>query len=364
MKKTFLLFWGMFCISIISGACSKEDAFNDNNFLVDTLVIADTTININKDTIFINDTTFFENDTIIITDTIINNDTIITQDTLFVNTKDKLSEVPLADPYILYDGHFYYAYGTHTASSGFTTYKSANLYEWEYIGYVLHISNTNANGNFWAPEIHIINGIYHLFYATDNNIYVATSSSPEGPFVQIGEKPIIKGIDPHFYTENNKKYLFYVTTSGNNIIRMGELNEDLLSLKNGTIHTCLNPEGWEKKVVEGPFLIKHQNKYYLTYSGDNFKSKDYGIGVATSDSVTGKWVKASYNPVLQKPQTWVGTGHHSLFIDKYGKNRIVFHAHNNENDISPRRMYIGSYHIEENGIFVVEDDFIVPKLKH
>ena len=230
MKKAIFIIWGMLCISIISGACSKDDAFNENEYFVDTLVVADTTIN--KDTLFKNDTTIFDNDTIIITDTIINKDTIITQDTLIVNTQDKLSDIILADPFILCDGKYYYAYGTHTASSGFTTYKSTNMYEWEFVGYALNISNTNANGNFWAPEVHIINGIYHLFYAADNNIYVATSSSPEGPFVQVGEKPIIKGIDPHFYSENNKKYLFYVTTSGNNIIRMGELNEDLLSLKN------------------------------------------------------------------------------------------------------------------------------------
>ena len=103
--------------------------------------------------------------------------------------------------------------------------------------------------------------------------------------------------------------------------------------------------------------------YYLTYSGDGYQYQNYGVAVATSSDIMGSWEKASYNPVLQKREPWVGTGHHSLFVDKNGVNRIVFHAHNDKSSVQPRRMYIGKFHIDENGVFIVDNSFIVPKLK-
>ena len=171
------------------------------------------------------------------------------------------------------------------------------------------------------------------------------------------------GIDPHLYIEGDKKYLFFVNTSGTYSVWLGELNDDFLSMKEETIHECLFPQGWEKRVNEGPFLYKNGDKFYLTYTGDGYTSQNYGVAVATSYNIMGTWEKASYNPVLQKREPWVGTGHHSLFIDKEGINRIAFHAHNDKNSINPRRMYIGRFHIDGKGVFTVENTFIVPKLK-
>lgn len=376
MKKTLFIIGGMLCISIISGACSKDEAFNEYENLVDTLIVTDTTINkdtvIKNDTIIQNDTiidkeTIIDKDTIIVNDTIIKPDTIIKADTIFatdtiiIDKNNHLSDLQLADPYILKDGITYYAYGTSRPSVGFEAYKSRNLYEWEYVGFVLNKENTTASKDFWAPEVYKINDEYYMFYAADLKVFVAKSNSPEGPFVQI-EKNITNGIDPHLYIEEGRYYLFYTTVKNGNKIWMGELNKNF-TLKKETIHLCLETDNTESNINEGPFVIKNNSIYYLTYSAFHFKDKNYCVCVATSDSITGIWVKAHYNPILQKPDNWVGTGHHSLFIDKEGKNRIVFHAHNNSSSISPRRMYIGSYEIDNYGTFRVTDNFIVPKIQ-
>lgn len=281
------------------------------------------------------------------------------------NSDDYLSEIKLADPYILCDGDYYYAYGTYSTSVGFGAYKSQDLFSWEWVGNVLVKENTTAKGTFWAPEVYKIDEVYYMFYAADKNLYVAKSDSPEGPFVQLGDNPILKkGIDPHLYIEGAKKYLFYVNTSGLYSVWMGELNDDFLSMKKETIHECLYPQGWERNTNEGPFIYKYGDKYFLTYSGDGYQYQSYGVAVATSYDIMGTWDKAVYNPVLQKREPWVGTGHHSLFVDKDGINRIAFHAHNDKSNIHPRRMYIGRYHIDKNEAFVVENTFIVPKLKN
>lgn len=280
------------------------------------------------------------------------------------NSDSYLSEVILADPYILRDDAYYYAYGTYDANNGFAAYKSQDLYTWEYVGMVLEKKNTFATGTFWAPEVYKIDNTYYMYYAADKNLYVAKSDSPEGPFVQIGAVSIFKkGIDPHLYIEGDKKYLFFANTSGKYSVWMGELNDDLISLKEGTVHECLYPQGWERGTNEGPFIYKHGDMYYLTYSGDGYQYQNYGVAVATSSDIMGSWEKASYNPVLQKREPWVGTGHHSLFVDKDGINRIVFHAHNDKSSVNPRRMYIGKFHIDKNGVFIVDNSFIVPKLK-
>ena len=283
--------------------------------------------------------------------------------TEFENLDNYQSEIKLADPYILCDGDYYYAYGTYSTNVGFGAYKSQDLYSWEWVDNVLIKENTSANGTFWAPEVYKIEGTYYMFYAADKNLYVAKSDSPEGPFIQLGKKMVFKGgIDPHLFIEGDRKYLFFTRTFGNYSIWMGELNDDFRSMKEETVHECLSPQGWERFTNEGPFIYKNDDMYYLTYSGDGYQYQSYGVAVATSDEIMGKWKKASYNPVLQKRGPWVGTGHHSLFVDKDGVNRIVFHAHNDKNSIHPRRMYIGKFHIEKDGTFVVDDEFIIPKL--
>jgi hypothetical protein len=52
--------------------------------------------------------------------------------------------------------------------------------------------------------------------------------------------------------------------------------------------------------------------------------------------------KIPHNPLLQKPGELVGVGHSSLFKDKKGDWKIVFHAHQNDSTIHPRNMFISS----------------------
>ena len=44
---------------------------------------------------------------------------------------------------------------------------------------------------------------------------------------------------------------------------------------------------WEGHIVEAPFMWKHDERYYLFYSGNEYKSPDYAVGYAVSDCITG-----------------------------------------------------------------------------
>ena len=61
-----------------------------------------------------------------------------------------------------------------------------------------------------------------------------------------------------------------------------------------------------------------------------------------------------------------GRGHSSLFRDKEGDLRIVFHAHHDENNIHPRKMYIGRLGFKPDGEvdkLYIEEEYEIPVLK-
>ena len=98
---------------------------------------------------------------------------------------------------------------------------------------------------------------------------------------------------------------------------------------------------------EGPFVIKRNGLYYMTYSANSYESPFYGIGCATATDLMGTWTKYEENPLLQKPGELVGVGHSATFTDKAGKLRIVFHAHKDKSSIHPRAMYISDVSFEK-----------------
>ncbi len=177
-----------------------------------------------------------------------------------------------------------------------------------------------------------------------------------------------RAIDNHlFIDDDGKGYIYFVQHSDNNEIWVTELEDDYLSLKEDSKQFCFEPsQDWELKwgkINEGPFVIKHGDTYVMTYSGNHFKSQDYAIGLATAQSPLGPWKKSTNNPVFHKPGNLVGVGHHSLFKDKVGNNKIVFHAHNSLDSVQPRIVYITDYSIYgcgENTEFNISEDYITP----
>lgn len=279
------------------------------------------------------------------------------------------SQVPLADPYILLDGDTYYAYGTNNAN-GIEYWRSADLRHWVYGGLALSKNNTSEKQWFWAPEVYFKNGQYYMYFSANEHLFVATASSPRGPFKQVGSymmEPLIgneKCIDSSvFFDDDGKAYCFFVRFTDGNCIWRCELEDDYITPRQGTLQHCTSVSlDWENKlgrVCEGPFVVKNGRTYLFTYSANDYRSHDYGVGCARNSRPTGAWIKNS-RPILQRAQGLVGTGHHSFFTDKEGQLRIVFHAHNSTEAVAPRLMYIGSAEATTTTIKISDEPFIVP----
>ena len=287
------------------------------------------------------------------------------------------SIVTLADPYILLDGDTYYAYGTGEAD-GIAVWTSHDLVGWErHDALALHRQNTTETQWFWAPEVYKKNGKYYMYYSANEHLYVATADKPTGPFRQVGDcmtKAVLgdeKCIDSSvFFDDDGTAWLFFVRFTDGNCIWMCQLEDDLMTLKAATLSKCINvSQSWEDRlgrVNEGPFVLKHGGIYYLTYSGNDFRSQDYAVGYAMSRTLSPSsggapsWSKYGGNPIVRRVEDLVGTGHHSFFTDKEGRLRIVFHAHDSEDDVYPRRMYIGTMEFVGNRLQLADGPVIRP----
>ena len=256
----------------------------------------------------------------------------------------------LADPFVLLHDGTYYAYGTHSAH-GIAVAVSKDLKTWTLWkgraggGLALHKNDSFGGHSFWAPEVYKRGDKFIMFYSAQEHVCAAVADSPLGPFRQTEKKPLLErpGIDNSLFVDNaGRAWMVYVHFDRGNTIWLAELEADWLRVKPGTAKMLFRAEApWEGNVVaEGPFAVKLESKYVLTYSARDFRDPNYAVGYALADKPEGPWRKSSSNPILRRFRGLCGTGHHSLFKDKDGKWRIVFHAHASPSSVGMRRTYI------------------------
>lgn len=278
--------------------------------------------------------------------------------------------IPLADPFILYENGLYYAYGT-GSDQGIPVYVSRDLRTWTPRGLALHKKNTNIPRFFWAPEVYKVGNEYYMYFSGNEHLYVARSSTPLGPFIQVGTSPMLheKAIDSSiFYSKSHKPYIVFVRMNDGNNIWIAPLRKDMVSLDSIHMKHCFSvSQKWEEsegRVNEGPGVFFRNGKYYMIYSANDYRSQNYGLGLASARKPEGPWKKRADNPFLQKPDTLVGVGHNSVFTDRDGKLRIVFHAHANRHKVQPRYMYIGTVDFpdsKDDGKIQIKDIFAPKK---
>ena len=277
---------------------------------------------------------------------------------LFMSCKIKKTgdfDILLADPTILYDNENYYMYGTISGGAGktndgFLVYESDDLNNWKPQGYALRYGDAYGEKGFWAPHVLKNNDTYIMVYTADENIAIAFSKSATGPFkneMKTYFKTKEKQIDPFLFFENGKYFLFSgKRLNDGNQIFVSELTENLNSIKEGKSYKCLfTSKAWEDqddfktKNVQGASVIKIDGTYFMFYSANNFRSKKYAIGYATSLSPEGPWKKYNNNPIIDFIKiNKNGPGHGDIFFDKKeGKFKYVFHTHFSENKVRPRK---------------------------
>jgi len=136
--------------------------------------------------------------------------------------------------------------------------------------------------------------------------------------------------DPDIFVDSDGRVYLYEESSNLWPIRGVELDPENYYIPRGEQVDLfrLNPDnhGWERfgqdhrsdvaPFIEGPWMVKHGETYYLMYSAPGTQWNIYADGVYTSDNPLGPFTYAPYNPVAYKPGGFLnGAGHGSLVKD-------------------------------------------------
>lgn len=139
--------------------------------------------------------------------------------------------------------------------------------------------------------------------------------------------------DPNIFVDDDGKVYLYEESSNKWPIRGVELDTGNYFIPKGeeTDLFNLDPEnhGWERfgqdhrseiePFIEGPWMVKHKDTYYLEYGAPGTQWNVYADGVYTGKSPLGPFEYAPYNPVAYKPGGFLkGAGHGSTVKDNQG----------------------------------------------
>lgn len=200
----------------------------------------------------------------------------------------------------LYVGHDEYYEGQDSASGGkefniteWLCYSTTDMKTWTDHGSVLKPTDFKwAVGEAWASQVVEKNGKFYYYTTVQAGepfvgkaVGVAVSDSPTGPFVDAIGAPLVhdkmtdngargwwNDIDPTVLIDGDDAWLCW----GNGTCFLAKLKPNMVEL-DGEIKVIDLP-----KYVEGPWLHKHNDIYYLTYAGMGAGRENIAYATATS----------------------------------------------------------------------------------
>lgn len=297
----------------------------------------------------------------------------------------------LRDCQVLRDGDWWYMTGTsfpHWArqetdgklNKGVVLYRSKNLTDWEFVKWVVERGDSTKwyYRRFWAPEIQKIKGKYYATFNCNNDLTgntgqwfgYAEADRIEGPYKIITEqKPLGNGNDLTFFEDTDGKVWAFWNRGREFGIGFAQIDlqngkfltepksaiqpakVDYETTDKGEIVKVPGYDGrpiskvkkyydWDAIGIEGAYIIKRQNTYYLFYSS---WTRGYEIGYATASNITGPWKKAANNPfygAMSKQACekngfeWQGdanspfnqVGHNEIFVGPDGRFWLSCHG--------------------------------------
>jgi len=276
----------------------------------------------------------------------------------------------LADPFVLKWQGEYYAYGTggnagdvrQPDGNVFPVLHSIDFVHWEQVGGALRpLPGAEA---YWAPEVAARDGRFYLYYSaagggTDDThrLRVAVADHPAGPFLDSGRLLLPDegfSIDAHPFRDpkDGRWYLFFAKdffdARVGTALAVVPLADDMLSTA-GPVTTILRPSAdwqiharnrtiygqtWDAwHTVEGAFVVFHEGRYYLLYSGGAWHTSEYGVGYAVADSVLGPYQEPEAGPVILRgvPGHVLGPGHNSVVLGPDDRTPfLAYHAWDSE----------------------------------
>lgn len=242
-----------------------------------------------------------------------------------------------------------------------------------------------ANWTFIKPEKWYFEGsnapTAHNY--KDSVLYV--SGNPSGAMSVLytdnpkeGDWKAVPGIlydlqDPHIFIDDDDQAYVFWGSSNVYPIRARKLDMKNRFRPENEIHELfhldMSKHGWERfgenhadtvlgGYMEGPWLTKHQGKYYLQYGAPGTEFNVYGDGVYMSDHPLGPYTYAPNNPVSYKPGGFMnGAGHGSTVV---GPKKAYWHFGTNAVSVNvnwERRISMFPTYFDQDGLMHVDTYF-------
>ena len=224
-----------------------------------------------------------------------------------------------ADPAVVDFRNEYYMFVTR--SMGY--WHSTDLLNWNFIKpqrWYFQGSNAPAAHNYKDSVLYVMghpSGSMSVLY-TDDPVRGDWNAVP-GILHQLQDPDL-------FIDDDGQAYVFW-GSSNVHPIRARKLDKNLRFRPDDEIHELFNLDmenhGWERfgddhadtvlgGYMEGPWMTRHNDTYYLQYGAPGTELNVYANGVYTSDSPLGPYTYAPNNPVSYKPGGFMnGAGHGS-----------------------------------------------------
>ncbi|MCU1456183.1 MAG: glycoside hydrolase, family 43 [Actinomycetia bacterium] len=271
-----------------------------------------------------------------------------------------------ADPFVLRVGNVFYGYSTNSGGGDIQVVSSTDLHQWTWLPNALaHLPAWAQPDRTWAPAVLPRPGGYVAYYTVRNAasgqqcVSRAFSTRPDGPFTDTSTGPLVcqstsgGTIDPSpFVDKDGRPYLLFKSDGVPARIWSQPLTPDGLNTLGVPTQLIKADQVWEKGVVEGPSMVIHNGKYYLFYSGNDWKTRNYAIGYAVCASITGPCTKSPY-PALATTGTLAGPGGQEFFTTADGALQMAFHAYTDPDIGYPNSRTLHTLAVAWNGDFPV-----------
>ncbi|WP_433003795.1 family 43 glycosylhydrolase [Kribbella sp. CA-294648] len=251
------------------------------------------------------------------------------------------------DPWLQYYNGYYYL-ATTTWNSTITMRRSRTLAGLSSAAdtVVFNLSGRpNGCCNMWAPEFHLLNGRWYLYYVAGQNVsdynptqrlhvLESAGTDPLGPYTFKADLGSTWELDPSILQHNGKLYLMGSAIDGTQSLTITPLSNPYTI--SGARRTISQPTlAWERQtapVNEGAEPLYRNGRVMIVYSASACWGPDYKLGLLTltgSDPLNrSHWTK-SPNPVFQRSDGngVFAPGHNGFFKSPDGtEDWIVYHA--------------------------------------
>lgn len=242
-------------------------------------------------------------------------------------------------------------------------FSSPDLIRWTKHSRILDTASIKwARRAMWAPSITRKDNKYYLFFGANDiqsneehgGIGVAVADRPQGPFKDHLKRPLIdkfhngaQPIDQYVFKDGDQYYLIYGGWRHCNIARLNSEFTGFIPFEDGAMFKEITPDHY----VEGPFMLKRNNKYYFMWSEGGWTGPDYSVAYAVADTPLGPFKRIG--KILQQDTiVATGAGHHSVIHSpKNDRWYILYHRRPlDQTDRNSRVVCIDELFFDDKGL--------------